>query len=137
MPLSSCVRCKKIFNKTDVPVCADCLPEEQADRKKVEELVASDSSLTVEQVSKMAEVDVSVVSRMMKEGAVATVAAGSVTCGRCGAPAISTTKRLCQSCLDKLNAEVFQAQAEINSTKSSVQKRGGNVRSEFDQKRRI
>ena len=137
MPLSSCVRCKKIFNKTDVPVCADCLPAEEADRKKVEEVVAGDGSLTVEQVSKMAEVDVAVVSRMMKEGAVAAVTAGSVSCGRCGAPAISATKRLCQNCLDKLNAEVFQAQAEINSSKTQNRRPGGNVRSEFDQKRRI
>lgn len=137
MPLANCVRCKKIFNKTEVPVCAACLPEEESDRKKVEELVASDSSLTVEQVSKMAKVELSVVSRMMEEGAVAAVAAGSVTCGRCGAPAISTTKRLCQGCLDKLNAEMFQAQAEINATKHQNRQPGGNVRSEFDQKRRL
>lgn len=137
MPLSSCVRCKKIFNKTDSPVCVDCQPEEDGDRKKVEELVAQDSSLTVEQVSKLAEVEVAVVSRMMKEGAVATVAVGSVTCGRCGAPAISVTKRLCQSCLDKLNAEMLQAQSDIQASKDRVRRSGGNVRSEFDQKRRI
>jgi len=137
MPLASCVRCKKIFNKTGAPVCDDCVPAEEADRKKVEELVKSDDSLTAEQVSEKADVELSVVIRMMDEGMVAVAAAGgTVTCGRCGAPAISTTKRLCQTCLDKLNAEVMQARSDIQSSKSSA-KRVGNVLSEFHQKRRI
>jgi len=136
MPLASCVRCKKMYNKVDIAVCNDCLPAEEEDRKKVEDVVAGDSSLTAEQVAKEAGVELAVVTRMMKDGMVAAVAEGSVVCGRCGAPAISATKRLCQSCLDKLNAEVLQAQRDIRPG-STRPKTGGNVRSEFDQKRRI
>ena len=53
--------------------------------------------------------------RLVAEGRIATLPdqQAKAVCGRCGAPAISLSKRLCESCLQKLNSEVAKAQASI------------------------
>ena len=38
----------------------------------------------------------------------------SATCGRCGAPAISASKKLCHSCLEELNQNVMK-QKQVRS----------------------
>lgn len=142
MPLASCARCGRMFNKTSISVCAVCLPDEEADRDKVREALAEDDSLNVEAVAEVTGVDLEVVQRMMKDGIItaATMDIGEVKCGRCGKPAISAAKRLCQECLDKMNQEVAQAQAKIQlGAKKSVQidTAYGGVHKSVSQKRRI
>ncbi len=115
MPLSSCARCGRMFNKATVSVCPACLPAENADTEKVREVLAEHDNLNAEQVAEMADVDLEVVQRMMKDGIVSVVSldASEIKCGRCGAPAISAAKKLCQSCLEKLNTEMVKAQTSI------------------------
>jgi ribosomal protein L37E len=51
---------------------------------------------------------------MLEMGELTNVGLGEQPrCGRCGAPAISVSKKLCQGCLEKLNAEMAQAQRTI------------------------
>ena len=37
----------------------------------------------------------------------------SVRCGRCGAPAISLSKKLCEGCLQELNSEIARSRSKI------------------------
>jgi len=95
-------------------VCAKCQEAENADYDKIRAVLERDPSLNAEETAEAAGVTVQCVSRMLQEGLIANVSlAESVKCGRCGAPAISLNKKLCQACLEKLNAEVAAAQSKI------------------------
>lgn len=116
MPLSTCPRCKKMFNKAETAqVCNTCDALEQADYAKVREVLVKEPGLSMDDAAKKAEVTLAVVQRMLKEGAIAAAKPNeSLLCGRCGQrPAISAAKKLCEPCLEKLNQEVAQATAEI------------------------
>ena len=114
MPLASCVRCNKMFTKVKSPVCKNCTEDEEDDFEKIRVVIERDESLNVEQVAEEADVDIAVVRRMVDTGRVKQVTLGEkVVCGQCGAPAISMSKKLCQACLDKLNAQVSRAQSQI------------------------
>lgn len=142
MPLAACVRCKKLFAKDQSPICPACQPDEDADVEKVRGIIANSPHLKTEEVAEQAEVEVGVVLRMIDEGIIERVGAfgtSQLVCGRCGAPAISASKRLCQPCLDKLNAEVAMAQANIKmSARKEVQvgEYDMNVRRTVDEKRK-
>lgn len=141
MPLSACPRCKKMFNKTaEAQVCSSCEAAEKSDYEKVREVLAKDSSLNAEQAAKAAEVPIGVVQRMLKEGSLAVVnPMEKILCGRCGErPAISAAKRLCEPCLDKLNAEVAQATQAIKLGEKRNAQVGEylSARRSFDEKSR-
>ena len=141
MPLASCARCKKMFNKVSSQICPLCKDAEDADYEKIRAVIDTDPNLNVEQVSQEAEVDLSVVQRMVKEGLVSAVTleeCKGIKCGQCGAPAISITKRLCKICLDKMNAQMARAQSTIKLEEKKEVQVGeySNVRKVFDQKRK-
>jgi len=140
MPLASCGRCGKMFNKVQANVCPGCVEDEEADYEKIREIVSQNETLNVEQVSEAAGVEISVVRRIIGEGRVAQVSLGEVPkCGKCGAPAISITKKLCQACLERLNAEVSKAQSQIKLEKKKETQIGAydnNARKTFEAKRK-
>lgn len=139
MPLTKCERCGALFNLVKTPICPDCIPEEDDDRDKVRDLLETEPHLNAERLAEEAEVDVKVVLRMVREGLITDVNPGNaVSCGRCGAPAISMSKKLCQSCLEKLDAQVASAAAKIRDSSGSGNPtdRLMGVRQTFDQKRR-
>jgi ribosomal protein L37E len=114
MALVICPRCKKLFDKEVSRVCTKCQPAENADYEKIRAVLDRSPQLNAEAAAAEAHVTVGCVMRMLEEGLIANVnLTEHVKCGRCGAPAISMTKKLCQSCLDKLNAEVAVAQSQI------------------------
>ena len=108
MPLAKCVRCHAMFSKGQSPVCAKCEPDEEADYEKVRTALARIPNLTAEDVVLETGVSRECVLRMLDLGVVRNIASGdaSIKCGRCGAPAISLSKKLCQTCLEKLSAEL-------------------------------
>jgi len=139
MPLTTCPRCKKIFDKGTVAVCPKCQDAENSDYDKIRAVLDRNPNLNSEQVAVEAEVNVQVVMRMLEEGLIANVnLTEKVKCGRCGAPAISMSKKLCQSCLEKLNAQVAAAQGKIKlSDKKKVQVGEYlHARKAFEEKRR-
>lgn len=116
MPLAKCPRCQKMFNKQHTLVCPSCKPAEDADTDLVRSAVEDNPNMNAEQVSELTGVDIQVVMRLVEVGAIASLSAledAKIVCGRCGAPAISASKRLCQACLEKLNAEVAVQQRRI------------------------
>jgi hypothetical protein len=129
-----------MFNKVQANVCPGCIEDEEADYEKIREIVSRNETLNVEQVSEAAGVEISVVRRIIGEGRVAQVSLGEVPkCGKCGAPAISITKKLCQACLERLNAEVSKAQSQIKLEKKKETQIGAydnNARKTFEAKRK-
>lgn len=139
MPLSKCARCEKLFDKTSSPVCPKCQPNEDADFEVIRGTLDESPNLNAQQLSELSGIDLACVTRMMDTGRIAKVNLGDpVKCGRCGAPAISSTKKLCQKCLDKLNQEVAAAQKGIKlDDKKSVQVgEFASAREVFREKRR-
>ena len=117
MPLAQCPRCKKMFSKTNTLICAACDPAEQADYKRVREILEESPGLNTQDVADKAEVPLAVVQRMLKDGALTfDKPTPGILCGQCGAPAMSATKRLCHECFNKLNMEVAKAQASIKQS---------------------
>ena len=139
MPLAKCARCKNMFNKTDRPICADCDPLETSDYDKVRAILEAHPDLNAEEAAEKAEVDIAVITRMLKDGLLADNSTNkNPTCGQCGAPALSASKRLCQPCLDKMNAGVARAQASLKLEERKHVEVGEymNARAAFDNKRR-
>lgn len=140
MPLTKCLRCDKLFNKTTNPVCPTCQPAEEEDFDKVRDCVEKNPDVNAEQVAELTEVDLNVVMRMIDLGSISVVdlEAGKIKCGQCGAPAISASKRLCQSCLQKLNQKMLKARKDIQfGKKKDVQVNEMNsVRKTIEEKKR-
>ncbi len=115
MPLAKCPRCDRIFNKIDAPVCLSCMPDEDADYETLRKSLEEQPNLTPQEIADATGVSLDCILRLIEAGRLATMPdlQTNVSCGRCGAPAISVTKRLCESCLQKLNSEVAKAQASI------------------------
>ncbi len=114
MPMARCPRCSKLFSKTHAQVCARCEPAEEEDYETVRSYLAKHPNKTTEQVAKNTGVDKQCVLRLVSDGRIKNMAAGEgVWCGRCGAPAISTSKRLCEACLKKLNSELLAQQSQV------------------------
>lgn len=140
MPLAKCVRCNNLFDKTQNAVCPQCIPEEEEDFEKIRECLIDHADLGPEAVAELSGVDLPVVLRMLEQGLVTSTASlESVVCGRCGAPAISPTKKLCHSCLEKLNQKIAQQRKEIEVTAKKTVEVGAyssSVRQAIEQKRR-
>jgi hypothetical protein len=130
-----------MFNKVHTVVCPVCLPAEDQDAEAVRESLEENPNLNAEQVAEMTGVNIQVVLRLIDQGAIAcaTELEGHVVrCGRCGAPAISASKRLCQACLEKLNTQVAIAQRNIHlgeRKQVEVAQYHQNVRHALDQRR--
>ncbi len=141
MPLAKCPRCNKMFNKMHSIVCSGCQTAEDSDSDLVRETLEENPNLNAEQVAEITGVDIQVVLRLIEQGAITCVSAlegHSIRCGRCGAPAISASKKLCQACLEKLNAQVAVAQRTIRLGEKKQVEVGQfheNVRQALDSKR--
>ena len=139
MPLTTCPRCKKIFDKVRSAVCPKCQDAEDADYDKIRTVLDRCPNLNSEQVAEEANVSVECVMRMVDEGLIANASlAEKVKCGMCGAPAISLSKKLCQACLEKLNAQVASVQSRIKLKEKQNVEVGEylHARKAFEDKRR-
>ena len=92
MGLAKCERCDKLFSKVVSPICSACTPMEEDEFDKIRNVIYDEPSLNVKEIAQLAEVEVSVVLRMLDEGLITNVDLGdAVKCGKCGAPAISVS----------------------------------------------
>lgn len=112
--LAKCARCDKLFSKIVSDVCTICQPDEDADFNRIHEIITRTHGMNAHQVAEEAKVSVECVYRMLREGRIDNVESDDTAkCGRCGAPAISVSKRLCQRCLMNLDRECAQAMLEM------------------------
>ena len=84
--------------------------------------------------------DKQLVTRMLDQGLVTNTSllGDSATCGRCGAPAISASKKLCHSCLEELNKKLVSQKKKITLSQTKEVEVGGasSVRQMIEEKRR-
>lgn len=112
--LAKCARCNKLFTKIVSEVCNACQPEEDADFNRIHDIISRNHGLSAHEVAEEAGVPVECVFRMLREGRIENVESNEdIKCGRCGAPAISASKRLCERCLVTLDREWAQAILEM------------------------
>ena len=139
MPLTKCIRCKTLFNKLDNPICPDCESAEEQDFETVRTFVYENEGFNATQVAEETGVDLDCVMRMIERGNIATIDADksgdAATCGQCGAPAISTTKRLCEDCLEKLNVKMMQTHKTLQEEQLNALTNRSNIRNEINKKR--
>ncbi|HOZ48694.1 MAG TPA: hypothetical protein PLO37_00240 [Candidatus Hydrogenedentes bacterium] len=114
MALAKCARCGKLYEQVRSAVCPACLPDEDADLAKIRAAIEAYPEFNVSQIAEAAEVTTACVLRLMDEGAVVSADGRTlVKCGRCGAPALSPTHRLCGRCLIELNADMASSVRRI------------------------
>ena len=139
MALAKCPRCDELFDKITTQVCLQCVEDEDRDIDTVREAVQNNPDLNAEGVAKLTGVAVDCVLRMMDTGTITSVTFGeAIECGRCGAPAISATKRLCQKCLEALNSEMTSAKKKIKIEEKKqveVGRYSSSVRANMDEKK--
>lgn len=122
-----------MFDKGKTAICPACLPVEEADYEKVRQGLQDHPEMNAEDLAASVGVDMKCIMRFLDDGRIETTAANAaVVCGRCGAPAISISKRLCKSCLNRLDAELTTQVSQISLGKKknmevgSSFKTGGN-----------
>lgn len=136
LELAKCARCDRLFPPVRSAVCAHCYDDEERDYTKIRDAMDQTPDLNVEQCSEAAGVQVACILRMLDEGRISNEGVGSpVVCGRCGAPAISPSKRLCETCLGRLNQQLAQ-EVQAARTRLRELKYGTTVREAVDEKRR-
>ena len=117
MPLTKCLRCERLFNKVESPICIACIPDEDNDQEVVRECINDNPGKNAEIIAELSGVDIKCVLRMIDEGSISSISEvdelSGFECGQCGQPAISASKRLCQSCLEKLNRKVIETRKSI------------------------
>jgi hypothetical protein len=139
MPLAKCDRCGKLFAKTESGICPNCIPDEERDHEAVRTCLNEHPNLSAEAISELTGVAIKCVMRMIDQGLVTnSIFTGAVKCGKCGAPAISASKKLCNACLEEMNRRVAKQRSEISKHASKVVKVGEHVpiRETLDEKRR-
>ena len=118
MALASCQRCKKLYQKVRSNICPSCEATEEDEYEKVRKFLGEFPNRNAEQVSEETGVPLETVMRFINQGRVEAMGTSSnVKCGKCGAPAISLTKKLCEACLQALNAELARSQSMIKLPK--------------------
>ncbi len=111
---STCARCNGVFLKIGVKVCQKCQEDEARDFEKMRDTLLHMPGLNVEQLAQAAGVSAACVFRMIEEEKISNIQPNeAVTCGRCGAPALSIAKRLCEPCLIKLDRECAESIREL------------------------
>jgi ribosomal protein L37E len=99
-------------------VCPVCESIEEEDYDKIRKSLEENPGQTAEDLAKTTGVDIACVLRLLSQGRIETTAANvGLKCGRCGAPAISLSKKLCEACLQKLNAQLALQQSKIKLPK--------------------
>ncbi|HIJ64475.1 MAG TPA: hypothetical protein HPP77_00885 [Candidatus Hydrogenedentes bacterium] len=136
LSLANCARCGGLYRKIRSSVCPKCQDAEDADYEKVRDALCYEPDLTFDQVAEIAGVEPKCVLRMLNEDRFSTtLLADPPICGRCGAPAISRKKRLCESCLRAMDLEFAEALRKIHAAQQDRQDIRG-VHPTFIQKRR-
>jgi hypothetical protein len=93
---------------------------EEAEYALINEVLVTQPGLDPDALAEEAGVKLACVLRMLKSGRLQSLNEMEVPqCGRCGAPAISHSKKLCNTCLGNLDQECADAMREMRETLSN------------------
>lgn len=137
MPLTNCPRCDRMFDqRPGHDVCDNCVPAEDVDMERISQFVSNNPDVSPADVASALTIDYQIVMRAVNAGRVAQVAnLEAVRCGRCGAPAISHSKKLCENCLAELNAQLARERNNMNVPSKSSRGGGKGIRDDIKKKR--
>jgi hypothetical protein len=83
----------------------------------VRECLSAQPDLAAEAIHEITGVSIACILRMIDQGVVTSnLLTGTVKCGKCGAPAIGPSKRLCHACLDQMNQQVAKQRSALQQT---------------------
>ena len=137
LSLSKCARCGGIYPKIRSVVCLKCQDAEDADYERIRDVLFYEPNLTAEEVAAIARVDVKCVIRMINTGMItSTLLMKAVTCGRCGAPALTPRKRLCARCWRALDLAFAETLREMRAKQREMGSEMG-VHRTFEGKRKV
>ena len=114
--LAKCGRCKTLFVRAHSHVCERCVDAEDSDFIRIRDVVVEQPHLGLEELAEEANVQVTTVLRMMHQDLLAA-GADKALCGRCGAPALNLTQRLCTGCMFDLDRELS---VELNAIRMKL-----------------
>lgn len=109
-----CPRCNQPYFKIGVQVCPKCQPMEEAEYALINQVLVTQPGLDPDSLAEEAGVKLACVLRMLKSGRLQSMVESEIpVCGRCGAPAISHSKKLCTTCLGHLDQECADSMREM------------------------
>lgn len=123
MALANCAGCNKLFNKMTSPLCPACVDQDENDLKIVNEALREEPNQKIAELSESTGVSKKTILRLLKEQRITSDAnLVDMKCGKCGAPAISLSIKLCERCaaeMSRVAAEVCQDVAQAGGRASS------------------
>ncbi len=113
MALENCQKCNGIFTRISGPLCPTCVEQDEQDFKAVNEALRERPHQTIDELAKRTGVSEKTIVRLIKDKRIASnVNTEGVTCGKCGAPAISLATRLCERCAGEMSKTITQSCAK-------------------------
>jgi len=126
MALTNCERCNRVFNKLSSSLCPACVEEEEKDFHVVNEALRARPDQTIEELAETTGVSKKTILRLLKDERIASNAnVVGVTCGKCGAPAISRSVRLCHKCAGQMARTVARACSDVQAGAQASDKEEG------------
>jgi predicted amidophosphoribosyltransferase len=114
MALANCEGCNKVFNKLTTPLCPACIEQEETDLKTVNEALRAEPNQTVAQLSEQTGVSKKTILRLLQDKRIASEAnLVDMKCGKCGAPAVSLSVKLCKRCAAEMSRTAAQARSNV------------------------
>ena len=121
MALANCERCNGIFNRVSTPLCPSCIEQEEQDLQTVNTALREQPGQTVEELAQSTGVSKRTILRLIKCERIASDATlAGVKCGKCGAPAISLSTRLCQRCAAEMSRAAARACSDTAKTSNGA-----------------
>jgi len=114
MALANCEGCNKVFNKVTTSLCPACIEQEEKDLKAINEALRAEPNQTVAQLSEATGVNKKTILRLLKDQRIASEAnLVDMKCGKCGAPAVSLSVKLCKRCAAEISKTAAQARSNV------------------------
>lgn len=110
MEVASCPVCGRLYMKSVVNMCPDCLRKEEENEKIVSEYVDTHPRCTVEEVHAVTGIKESVIYRMIKSGRLQECENLYYPCQQCGKTI--NKGRLCKNCMENFLEQVKDMKAK-------------------------
>lgn len=126
MDMRNCRRCGKLFVYTGMPICRDCIEQDEADFQTVKQYIYEHPLCSLAEVSSETDVAVKKITRFLKEGRLEIVKGSNIfiECESCGKQIKSG--RFCKSCSDSLGSQMESAGKENEEGAIEKEKKEAN-----------
>jgi hypothetical protein len=115
MGISNCIKCNKVFQKTQSPLCSDCLGATKGIVFSVIDFVVANPGLTVEEVAQQCHLPLKDMEEMLFSGRLGTAAAHIMfKCKGCHKKMSARLRKgqFCPECANKIETKVTQLERE-------------------------